>query len=531
MPGSGKLGSPTPTGCSRAASEPARTWPRGSTSAWSRTGSLSLGSIQASGTYAKLRGGLWITGPLAVLALWLTRIAAAEGLVTAASVLVSLAVAIAFIRTAFFLRRQICSELPASGARSGWLARNWHRIVACYMVVAVAATTLGRLSGHDTSGIVIAPAVAVILGATLYAGLLLIVGATFGEAKAKGEQLPSFREWAERSARIVATVVAIFAVLGAWRLDFILSDGTVRPAYTILLVVLLAHIGWLALRTAFDRRIAEEQTTLGPAPEDGDEGGVGGTRLATLLPLFRNAVLIAILVLVLMVTLSAMGLDIAPLFAGAGLVGIAIGFGAQALVRDIFSGIFFLMDDAFRVGEYIETGGARGTVEKISIRSMQLRHQNGPLHTIPFGEITQLTNYSRDWVIMKLPIRVRFGTDTERVRKVIKKLGQELLGHPVIGEKFIEPLKSQGVYQMDELGIVTRVKFKTRPGDQFAVRKVVYQKINELFEREGIAFGGREVIVRSAEDAQPGPDRPSPASAGIAGAAVEAAESKSSPST
>jgi small-conductance mechanosensitive channel len=472
-----------------------------------------------------LRIGLWSAALLAALTFWLIRIGAAPGLTTVSGLVVSLEVAVAFARTSLFLHRQIRAGLTDGKTATGWLPRNWHRIIVTYLVLAVTATALGRLSGLETSGMVIAPAAAAILASIIYAAALLAVGGVYGEAEAGGEPpLPSFRDWAERSALLVAVVVALCAVLGTWGIDFFRADGSVRPIYAILLVLLLAYIGWLAIRTAFDRRIAEETSVAGSAPEEGDEGGTGRTRLATLLPLVRNAILIAILVLVLLVMLSSMGLDIAPLFAGAGLVGIAIGFGAQTLVRDVFSGIFFLADDAFRVGEYIETGGARGTVEKISIRSMQLRHQNGPLHTIPFGEITQLTNYSRDWVIMKLPIRVRFGTDTERVRKLIKKLGQELLDHPEIGEKFVEPLKSQGVYQMDELGIVTRVKFKTKPGDQFVVRKVVYQKINELFEREGITFGGREVIVRSAEHPQSG--AASLSSTDVAGAAAQAAESQ-----
>jgi len=210
-----------------------------------------------------------------------------------------------------------------------------------------------------------------------------------------------------------------------------------------------------------------------------------------------------------MVVLMQAGVDIAPLFAGAGIVGLAIGFGAQTMIRDIFSGLFFLIDDAFRLGEYIDTGGAKGTVERISIRSMQLRHQNGPLHTIPFGEIQQLTNYSRDWVIMKLPLRVTLDTDPERVRKLIKKLGQELLSDPVVGSKFIEPLKSQGVLTIDNFGIVIRIKFKTRPGDQFAARRVVYARIYELFDREGIEFAGRDVRVRVDDDGAG--DRVSPA--------------------
>ena len=111
----------------------------------------------------------------------------------------------------------------------------------------------------------------------------------------------------------------------------------------------------------------------------------------------------------------------------------AIGFGAQTLVKDIISGVFFLADDAFRVGEYIDVGDVMGTVEHISIRSLRLRHHRGPVHTIPFGEIQHLTNFSRDWAIMKIEFRLPFDADLEKVRKIIKKVGQTLMADPVHG--------------------------------------------------------------------------------------------------
>ena len=135
----------------------------------------------------------------------------------------------------------------------------------------------------------------------------------------------------------------------------------------------------------------------------------------------RSFVFVTIAIMATLTALSSFGIDIGPLLAGAGVVGIAIGFGAQTLVRDIVSGVFFLVDDAFRRGEYIDVGAVKGTVEKISLRSLRLRHHLGPLHTIPFGEIATLTNYSRDWVIMKLPLRLTYDTDPEKVRKLIKK--------------------------------------------------------------------------------------------------------------
>jgi small-conductance mechanosensitive channel len=150
---------------------------------------------------------------------------------------------------------------------------------------------------------------------------------------------------------------------------------------------------------------------------------------------------------------------------------------------------------------------------------MQLRHHLGALHTIPFGEIKQLTNHSRDWAMMKLELRLTYDTDVDRVRKIIKKLGAELLEHPEVGERFLQPLKSQGVLRMDDSAMIVRVKFMTRPGDQFVIRKLVFARIRELFESEGIKFAHREVTVRVA-----GEDHASPRSAAAGGAALRALE-------
>jgi len=265
-------------------------------------------------------------------------------------------------------------------------------------------------------------------------------------------------------------------------------------------IILIGYIIFHALRIWIDQKISDEVGEEDPnAIAEGEGGGAGATRLATLLPLFRNFLLIVIVVTVILLVAIELGVNVAPLFAGAGIVGLAIGFGAQTLVRDILSGAFFLLDDAFRKGEYIDVGEVKGTVEKISLRSFQLLHHLGMLHTIPFGEIQHLTNFSRDWVMMKLPLRLTYDTDVDKVRKLIKKLGVKLLDHETEGHKFVQPLKSQGVYMMEDSAMIIRVKFMTRPGDQWTTRKLVYQEIRALFEREGIKFAHKEVTVRIPE--------------------------------
>ncbi len=318
---------------------------------------------------------------------------------------------------------------------------------------------------------------------------------------------PAFKDFFENAILAVILTVSAGELARLWGVDIGREGGhPLAAALDIILIIFLAGSSYRAINNYIDTKIVEEGGSLDDQPlnpGDGEgETGKGQSRLATLLPVFRNVIICAIVIFACIFILSYMGVNVAPLFAGAGLVGIAIGFGAQTLIRDIFSGAFFLVDDAFRKGEYVEIGQVKGVVEKISMRSFQLRHHLGALHTVPFGEIKQLTNYSRDWVMMKLPLRLTYDTDVEKVRKLIKKLGQQLLEDPIIGPLFMQPLKSQGVYAMEDSAMIMRVKFMTRPGDQFVTRKVIYAAIREIFQREGIHFAHREVTVRLADGEQ-----------------------------
>jgi small-conductance mechanosensitive channel len=314
-------------------------------------------------------------------------------------------------------------------------------------------------------------------------------------------QLHTFEELARRVAGILAFVAGAYAFFYIWDNDSAqMVESYADRLLDIMVILFIGYVIYHAFRIWIDSKIAEEVGDEEEAELGEEGGGSSASRLATLLPLFRNFMLIVVVVTILLIVLMELGVNVGPLFAGAGIVGIAIGFGSQALVRDVFAGAFFLFDDAFRKGEYLDVGNVKGTVEKISVRSFQLRHHLGALHTIPFGELQVITNYSRDWVMMKLPLRVTYDTDVERVRKLIKQLGQELLSDPVIGENFIQPLKSQGVIEMQDSAMIIRVKFMTKPGDQWLVRKKVYEEIRVLFEREGIKFAHREVTVRLAGD-------------------------------
>ena len=165
-------------------------------------------------------------------------------------------------------------------------------------------------------------------------------------------------------------------------------------------------------------------------------------RIRTLLPILRIVLVVVLSVMAVLMALSALGVQIGPLVAGAGVVGVAIGFGSQTLVKDVISGMFYLLDDAFRVGEYIVSGNYRGTVEGFSLRSIRLRHHRGPIFTVPFGMLGAVQNLSRDWVIDKVAINVTYDTDLDQLKKVVKQVSREIMADPVLAKSIIEPRKS-----------------------------------------------------------------------------------------
>ncbi len=266
-------------------------------------------------------------------------------------------------------------------------------------------------------------------------------------------------------------------------------------------VAIFAFVGWVALvfLHAFFEGYTPKRTAIGPADEDAVHEASVPTRLATVLPVLRGVVLGAVLGLTVLIVLSRLGVDIGPLLAGFGILGLAISFGSQALVRDIVSGLFFMLEDAFRVGEYVDTGRLKGTVEKISLRSMQLRHQSGQIHTVPFGQVQSLTNSSRDWATVKFNVRLDHSADIELARKAIKKTGIALLEDPEFGPQFIAPLKMQGVADIADSAIVIRLKFTSKPNQASMIQREALKRVYRALNEARIPFASNAVTVRGGE--------------------------------
>lgn len=315
-------------------------------------------------------------------------------------------------------------------------------------------------------------------------------------APSKEEEAISLRQTQvlTRVFRIVLSALLAMVVIGIWGISLPAGGTLFRALFNISITLLFAYGTWELTRAAIDRRIT--QGSEGGSEEEEEEWGSGTrTRAETLLPLFRKFTGIVLTLLVALIVLSSMGVDIAPLMAGAGVVGLAIGFGAQKLVRDILSGIFFLLDDAFRVGEYVETGDISGTVEEITLRTIKLRHHRGMLQIVPLGDLASVTNYMRGGIVVKFNINLPYDTDIEKVRKIIKKVGKAMLADEALGPDFIKPVKSQGIRKVGDSVMTVRVKFTARPGAHFVIRREALKRITEALEKKGIRYAHRKVIV------------------------------------
>ncbi len=391
-------------------------------------------------------------------------------------------------------------------------ARNWHYFAILYVLVAGGIWTVKALNDENVTvlnlilSIFLIP---IVIGVDQWIQRLLKIAS--GEAREtidlSGEEPTKIDEQAQAASkmdlthyvplirrffRVFLVAFLFFGSLRLWGIDIEVGRVFTRSALSIVLILLFSFIAWQVFKARVDQKLKEE---MPDEDEEAEEGGAGGSRIGTLLVLLRKFVLAVMFVIVSLIILASLGVNIGPLIAGAGVVGLAIGFGAQTLVKDIIAGVFFLIDDAFRVGDFIECGGTKGMVEHISLRSLRLRNPRGPVHTIPFGSMGTVTNNSRDYIISKLDFRVRYDTDVDKVRKIIKKINKKIMKDPEMGPVMLDKIKSQGVRELDDSAMIMRVKFKTIPGEQFVIRREVFRMMQEMFHENGIEFAHRNVTV------------------------------------
>jgi small conductance mechanosensitive channel len=242
--------------------------------------------------------------------------------------------------------------------------------------------------------------------------------------------------------------------------------------------VAVAVLVWEALALTIERYLGETDEAGDPLPRS--------ARARTLLPLLRNAGLILIIVMVSMIVLSEIGLDIAPLLAGAGVVGLAIGFGAQTLVKDVITGLFILIEDTINVGDVVQVDQRTGTVESISIRSIRIRDVEGAVHTVPFSAVSTVKNLSRGFSYYVFDIAVGQSADLDAVDALLRRIDAEVRADPAFADDILEPLDLQGVDKLTDAGLVLRARIKTLPGRHYAVGREFNRRIAAGFAAAGV---------------------------------------------
>jgi moderate conductance mechanosensitive channel len=454
--------------------------------------------------------GLYATvTPLNYILLWLVeRIRFPHAVVFGAALVLSLVVTTYKIAMLCAIRRPIARAIMAATDREPSPFRRavagcWHWFFIALSLVILVAATIAFALGEGTAvygAAVLTQLILVVLAVAWQAGQKLIdhSASRAGGSAVAGLRQQRFLHAARRIWDTALALLGIFWLSGVWGLDLIapprgsLQRVMLRPVLLAAFTVVTAWIVWIVLSGIID----EQMPRLAAPGDDEDQAAGRVSRLATLLPLLRNLALVGIGIVALAVALSSLGVNLAPLFAGLGVIGIALGFGAQNLVRDIISGIFFLMEDAFRVGDYIDAGRLRGTVEGMSLRSVRLRHQNGPIHTIPFGQVQAVTNYSRDWAVVKFNLHLDPAAEIELVRKTIKRVGEELLEEPEIGAEFISPLKMQGVTDVSQTALVVRCKFTALPSRPTYLQRQALRRLIAAFAAAEIRFAAANLTLQ-----------------------------------
>lgn len=298
--------------------------------------------------------------------------------------------------------------------------------------------------------------------------------------------------------RIVVYLAAALLVLEAWDVSSLawfetdLGRQATGIGISVVAVVGIALAVWEVFSAAIERHLA----TLAPSSR---------TRRRTLLPLLRTTMLCVIVVMASLIVLSQIGINIAPLLAGAGVIGLAIGFGSQALVKDIITGLFILIEDQIAVGDIVDVGkDHRGTVEAISIRTIRLRDQAGVVHTVPFSEVTSIKNLTKDFAYAVARIGISYGEDIDRVVEILRAASEELMTDEDVAPFVLDPFNYQGVDSLDDNAVVLLVRIRTAPGKHLVVGRAFNRLVKIAFEKYGIV--GRDpapVIITAPRVDQP----------------------------
>ncbi|MGC3976213.1 MAG: mechanosensitive ion channel family protein [Nitrospira sp.] len=254
----------------------------------------------------------------------------------------------------------------------------------------------------------------------------------------------------------------------------------------ILRVGLVLVLGYIGIRFARLGLQQLERLMILASDEPDKRSGTAQQRAATLTGILRTIALTAIWAIVIIESLQLIGLNIAPILAGAGILGLAVGFGAQNLVRDLISGFFIILEDQVRLGDVAVINGTGGAVETITFRTISLRDFSGVVHIFPNGGITTLSNMTKDWSAFVLDMGVAYREDTDRVVEVMRTVGEGLRQDQAFGSLIIEPMEIVGVENFADSAVTIRARIKTKPAEQWKIGREYRRRLKKAFDAQGI---------------------------------------------
>ncbi len=224
--------------------------------------------------------------------------------------------------------------------------------------------------------------------------------------------------------------------------------------------------------------------------------GLANARAQTMMPLIRNVLFVAIFIIALIVALANMGMNVTPLLAGAGVIGLAIGFGAQSLVADLITGLFIIIEDSLAIDDYVDVGGHLGTVEGLTIRTVRLRDIDGIVHTIPFSEIKSIKNYSREFGYAIFRVAVPYNMEIDEAIKLMRDVGQKIRNDPLQRRNIWSPLEIQGVESFESGSAILRARFKTAPIKQWEVSRAFNLLLKRHMDEAGLDLATPRMSVQ-----------------------------------
>jgi small-conductance mechanosensitive channel len=415
--------------------------------------------------------------------------------------------------------RRIRGEIGSTGALGmvrGWIAAIWH-LAAIFIILALWVVWAADIRhGYMLILRYFLSTAAVLLAAQLLSVVVLrgldrlfsLEARDFGRFSTIQERASRYYPLVRRLVMVAGAVLTLLVLLQVWGVDiggWLWGGGVGSRLLSAAVIVGVAGIVSLAVWEGVNAAVERHLDDLS---HRGDRAR--SARLRTLLPLLRTSLLVFVVGVVGLTALSEIGVNIAPLLAGAGIVGVAIGFGSQKLVQDVITGVFLLLENVMHVGDWVTVGGLSGSVENLSIRTIRLRAGDGSVHVIPFSSVTTVTNTNRGIGNAAISVAVAYDEDTDRVGEVLKEIGAEMRQDPAFGSMILDDFALWGVDSVDGGGVTILGQLRCLDSGRWGVQREFNRRIKKRFQELGIVLAdpARRLLV-----APPAPPQPQTASA------------------